>query len=72
MGGGFSEEIVVEERQVFKLSNVKDLHSAAGLPIAFGTSHLAICERAQLKKGQIILILGAGGGVGIAAVQVPI
>ena len=42
----------------------------AGLPVAFGTSHVALLHRAKLRKGQTALILGAAGGVGTAAVQV--
>lgn len=45
--------------------------AAAGLPVAFGTSHVALQERANLQAGQTVLVLGAAGGVGIAAVQVP-
>jgi hypothetical protein len=47
-----------------------DLSAAACLPIAFGTAHLALIERARVQQGQVVLVLGAGGGVGIAAVQV--
>ena len=43
---------------------------AAGLPVGFGTAHLALLERARLQAGQGLLVLGAGGGVGVAAVQV--
>lgn len=42
----------------------------AGLPVAFGTSHVALKERANVQPGQTVLVLGAAGGVGIAAVQV--
>ena len=38
--------------------------------MAFGTSHVALQERANLQPGQTVLVLGAAGGVGIAAVQV--
>ena len=69
-GGAFAEELVVKETAVFKLPQLSDLAAAAGLPVAFGTAHLALRERAQLKAGQTVLILGAAGGVGTAAVQV--
>jgi NADPH:quinone reductase-like Zn-dependent oxidoreductase len=46
------------------------LYHCAGLPVAFGTSHVALKERANLQPGQTVLVLGAAGGVGIAAVQV--
>ena len=70
LGGALAEEVVVHEQQILKLENVRDLVSAAGLPVAFGTAHLAICERANIQAGQTILVLGAAGGVGMAAVQV--
>lgn len=57
---------------MFKLPHLSDLAAAAGLPVAFGTAHLALRERAQLRAGQTVLVLGAGGGVGVAAVQVVI
>ena len=69
-GGAFAEELVARETSVFKLPHLSDLAAAAGLPVAFGTAHLALRERAQLKAGQTVLVLGAGGGVGVAAVQV--
>lgn len=47
-----------------------DVAAAAGLPVAFGTAHLALTERAKLQAGQVLMVLGAGGGVGVAAVQV--
>ena len=37
--------------------------------MAFGTSHVALAVRARLRPGQTVLVLGAAGGVGIAAVQ---
>lgn len=42
----------------------------AGLPIAYGTAHMSLVHRANLKPGEKILISGAAGGVGLAAVQV--
>lgn len=69
-GGAFAEELVVKETAVFKLPQLSDLAAAAGLPVAFGTAHLALRERALLKAGQTVLVLGAAGGVGTAAVQV--
>lgn len=46
-----------------------DVVAAAGLPIAFGTSHVALLHRCRLRAGQTVLVLGAAGGVGLAAVQ---
>ena len=68
-GGAFSEEVIARENQVVKLPAGADLEAAAGLPVAYGTAWLALRERADLRPGQTALVLGAGGGVGLAAVQ---
>lgn len=47
-----------------------DLVAAGALPVAYGTSHVALVHRAQLKPGQVLLVLGAAGGVGLSAVQI--
>ncbi|KAG9160892.1 hypothetical protein Leryth_008709 [Lithospermum erythrorhizon] len=47
-----------------------DLVAAGALPVAYGTSHLALVHRAQLQKNQVLLVLGAAGGVGVSAVQI--
>ncbi|KAF8398857.1 hypothetical protein HHK36_014721 [Tetracentron sinense] len=47
-----------------------DLVAAGVLPVAFGTSHAALVHRAQLRTGQVLLVLGAAGGVGLSAVQI--
>ncbi|KAK9818978.1 hypothetical protein WJX81_001512 [Elliptochloris bilobata] len=69
-GGGFAEEVVVRDGAALKLPAGTDVAAAAGLPLAFGTSHVALAERANLQPGQTVLVLGAAGGVGIAAVQI--
>lgn len=43
---------------------------AAGFQVAYGTSHLALTRRAQLQKGETLLVLGAAGGVGLTAVEI--
>ncbi|MCO5612252.1 hypothetical protein L7F22_066516 [Adiantum nelumboides] len=68
--GSFAEEHVLEEKKVFLVPDGCDLVATAGLPVAFGTSHLAITHRAHLRPGQVLLVLGAAGGVGLAAVQI--
>ena len=50
-GGAFAAEAVIKEGGVIKLPNHVDLVSAAGLPVAFGTAHLALKERCQVKPG---------------------
>jgi hypothetical protein len=46
-----------------------DAAEAAGVPIVYGTADLALRHRARLQAGQTVLVLGASGGVGTAAVQ---
>ncbi|WBU64457.1 NADPH:quinone oxidoreductase family protein [Paracoccus aerodenitrificans] len=47
-----------------------DFRQAAGFQVAYGTSHLALTERAALKEGETLLVLGAAGGVGLTAVEI--
>ena len=66
----FAEFAIVPEAAALKLPQGADLATSAGLPVAFGTAHVALAHRAGLRAGQTVLILGAAGGVGMAAVQV--
>ncbi|URE25929.1 Alcohol dehydrogenase GroES-like domain [Musa troglodytarum] len=68
--GSFAEFIVADEQDLFLVPDGCDLIAAAALPVAFGTSHVALVHRAQLKPGQVLLVLGAAGGVGLSAVQI--
>ncbi|KAH8480492.1 hypothetical protein H0E87_030680 [Populus deltoides] len=56
--------------ELFKVPDGCDLVAAGALPVAFGTSHVALVHRAQLTSGQVLLVLGAAGGVGLSAVQI--
>ncbi|XP_042447534.1 quinone oxidoreductase-like protein 2 homolog [Zingiber officinale] len=66
----FCEFIVTDEKELFLVPDGCDLVAAGALPVAYGTSHLALVHRAQLKPGQVLLVLGAAGGVGLSAVQI--
>lgn len=68
-GGAFAEQVIIDEASVFKLPKTVDLDQVAGLPVAYGTAYMALKERSNIQPGQKILILGAGGGVGLASVQ---
>jgi NADPH2:quinone reductase len=46
------------------------MEQAAGFQVAYGTSHLALDHRAQLRAGETLLVLGAAGGVGLTAVEI--
>nr|XP_043614069.1 quinone oxidoreductase-like protein 2 homolog [Erigeron canadensis] len=68
--GSFAQFIVAEERELYGVPNGCDLAAAACIPAAYGTSYEALIQRANLKSGQVLLVLGAVGGVGLAAVQI--
>lgn len=55
-GGAFAAEAVIKEGGVIKLPKEVDLVSAAGLPVAFGTAHLALKERCKVKPGEGLLL----------------
>ena len=68
--GGYAEEAVVATDKVFPIPDKMDFAEAAGFPITYGTSHVALVYRARLKSGEWLLVLGAAGGVGVTAVEV--
>lgn len=68
--GAFREETVVEAGAVLPIPDGMDFATAAGFPVAYGTSHLALTDRARLKAGETLLVLGASGGVGLTAVEI--
>jgi NADPH:quinone reductase len=68
--GGFAEEVVALESDVFVIPEGMGFSEAAGFAIAYGTSHGALVWRAGLKPGELLLVLGAAGGVGLTAVEI--
>ncbi len=67
--GAFAEYVKVPASQVYHLPAGANWASAAGLLITYGTSYYALRDRAGLKPGETLLVLGAAGGVGLAAVE---
>lgn len=67
--GGFAEELAVNSSRVFPIPDKMDYITAASLMYNFGTSYHALKDRANLQAGETLLVLGAGGGVGLAAVE---
>ena len=68
--GGFAEECVVDAALCMPLPPGVPMPLAASLVLAYGTSWHALRDRAQLKTGETLLVLGAAGGVGLAAVEI--
>ena len=68
-GGGQAELAVVHERQLMPVPDGLDWPEAGGAPEVFTTAHDALFTQAELKAGERLLVHGAAGGVGTAAVQ---
>ena len=67
--GGFAEEAVCSAKSIFPKPPKMDNAIAASFLMAYGTSYYALKNRAKLKQGETLVVLGASGGVGIAAVE---
>lgn len=67
--GGFAEEVVAPAHMIFPKMLTMDFKIAASFMMAYGTSYHALKDRAQIKEGETLVVLGASGGVGIAAVE---
>jgi NADPH:quinone reductase len=67
--GGLVERLAVPAASVVKMPAGMSFETAAALLMTYGTSYYALKDRAQLKAGESLLVLGAAGGVGVAAVE---
>lgn len=67
--GCYADEIVVEPEQLMPLPLTFDYAQGAAFFAAHGTAWHALHDRAQIKPGEVLLVHGAGGGVGLAAVE---
>jgi NADPH2:quinone reductase len=68
-GGAFAEQVVAAETDVYVLPDSLDFLTAAGFPVAYGTSHLGL-RKAGLKAGEVLVVHAAAGGVGLTAVEI--
>ncbi|MDN3521267.1 NAD(P)H-quinone oxidoreductase [Halomonas ramblicola] len=68
-GGGYAEQVVVDERQVLPLPEGIALREAAALPEVFATAWLNLFMEGQLRPGERVLLHAAASGVGTAAIQ---
>lgn len=67
--GGMAEEAMVNSKQVFPMPPGMDFDTSAAFTMVYGTSYHALKDRAQLKEGETLVVLGASGGVGLTAVE---
>ena len=68
--GAFAEEILVPENQLIPVPDGMNDHTAAAFSMVYGTSYHALKQRANIQPGETLLVLGASGGVGLAAVEI--
>ena len=67
--GAFAEEILVPENQLIPVPDGMNDHTAAAFSMVYGPSYHALKQRANIQPGETLLVLGASGGVGLAAVE---
>ena len=70
LSGGFAEQTLCKAKDLISRPNSMPSTVAAGFTMTYGTSMHALKQRAQLRAGETLLVLGAGGGVGLAAVEI--
>ena len=68
--GGFAEEVALDAARVSTLPQSMDFAAGAALMLVYGTSYYALQDRGALQAGETLLVLGAAGGVGLAAVEI--
>ncbi|MDQ1918783.1 NADPH:quinone oxidoreductase family protein [Massilia pseudoviolaceinigra] len=68
--GAFAQQIVVPAQAVMPMPPGMDFDTAAAITLTYGTSHHAVVDRAALQAGETMLVLGAAGGVGLAAIEI--
>lgn len=67
--GGYAEQVAIDARQCFRLPASMSFVDAASMALVYDTSWFALRERARITAGDVVLVLGSTGGVGLAAVQ---
>ncbi|MEX2221150.1 MAG: zinc-binding dehydrogenase [Candidatus Rokuibacteriota bacterium] len=68
--GGLCERIAIEAENLIHMPDAVTFEQAAALPIAYGTAYRMLITRGRLQAGELVLILGASGGVGTGCVQI--
>lgn len=67
--GGFAEEVLAEAKALIPIPEPMDFVTASAFVMVYGTSHYALKDRAKIQPGETLLVMGAAGGVGLAAVE---
>lgn len=68
--GGLADQGVFDAARVIKIPDMMSFEHAAAFPVAYGTSHVALSHCARLQPGEMLLVTGAAGGVGLTAVEI--
>lgn len=68
--GGYAEEVLCDAGRLIPIPDGIDMVHASAFVLTYGTSHHALKDRAKLQAGETLLVLGAAGGVGLAAVEI--
>jgi NADPH2:quinone reductase len=68
--GAFAQQVVAKELQCHVIPDAMGFPEAAVLGLTYMTAYFALTERTALKRGEVVLVTGAAGGVGLAAVQI--
>lgn len=68
--GALAQRICLPAQRLIPLPDAMGFEEAAGFPIAYGTSHLALTHTARLQPGETLFVTGAAGGVGLTAVEI--
>ncbi|MDB5589551.1 NADPH:quinone oxidoreductase family protein [Enterovirga sp.] len=68
--GALAEKVLVPEQRCARLPDSMPFDEAAAFLMTYGTSHHGLADRGRLKAGETLLVLGAAGGVGLAAVEI--
>jgi NADPH:quinone reductase len=68
--GAFAEEVKTEASRLVPLPQGMDFVTGAAFLLTYGTSEHALCDRGNLQAGETLLVLGAAGGVGLAAIEI--
>ena len=69
-GGCFTTKLAIDMDRIVAIPDTMDYVTAACFPIVYGTSHFALTHRGRLQKGETLVLTGAAGGVGLAAVEI--